>query len=623
MIQAARWLAASLLIVVVAGSLWGFPRFGAELAAGLLLWGACAWWSPRFWLWALPAAVAVLDLAPWTGRFFWDELDFAVLVVVAIGLVRHRMAWPQFAPLGRPALLALAVVWVIGLAVSTLSLRAFDANATASYLSPYNGLRVAKGALWALVLVPFYGGCLAEDSRRAVRAFAGGMVLCLVALTLSLVWERIAVVGGWGLDAFYRPIGVQSNTNVGGAYLEGLFVLTLPFALWWVVFDTRRTIRVAAAAVFLAGSLALLFTHARAAYLALGVSGAFFILAAAPLRRTLSEHPGRVLAMLAGAAIIVASIAVVGQSRFIELRWMRSAGDLAMRLAQWQEALEMLADRPVAFVLGTGTGSFAREYAGHARRTRLPATFSYLDQDGTRFLRVSTGTAVYVEQVVELERGGRYRLELRARAPDPALLTVPVCRKWLLQSEACVWSRLAVASPDWTEFTAEVDADRLVTGNRITFPIKLSLVNRGSSGYVDVTGISMRRLDGPETVRNGDFRRGSDYWFWSSDAYASWHVHNLALHILFEHGLIGLSVSAMLLLAMAAAAFRRLADGDEAVPPLVAAMAGFLVIGLIDSLVDSPRVALLAVTVAVALLAIPRRRRPDYARTDLAGTAIR
>ena len=47
-------------------------------------------WRPALWLFVLPALLPVLDLAPWTGWFFFEEIDLLLLLTVACGYARWQ-----------------------------------------------------------------------------------------------------------------------------------------------------------------------------------------------------------------------------------------------------------------------------------------------------------------------------------------------------------------------------------------------------------------------------------------------------------------------------------------------------------------------------------------------------
>ncbi len=62
-------VAAVLLLAGGGLSLFQFPLMQVGLAIGLALYGVALWRFPSGWLLIVPAALPLLDLAPWTGRF--------------------------------------------------------------------------------------------------------------------------------------------------------------------------------------------------------------------------------------------------------------------------------------------------------------------------------------------------------------------------------------------------------------------------------------------------------------------------------------------------------------------------------------------------------------------------
>jgi hypothetical protein len=84
-----------------------------------------------------------------------------------------------------------------------------------------------------------------------------------------------------------------------------------------------------------------------------------------------------------------------------------------------------------------------------------------------------------------------------------------------------------------------------------------------------------------------------------------WHLKNLAVHLLFEQGLLGLAAG---MLVLGAALWRTTlgaARGHALAPPLAAALLGLFVVGLVDSVLDMPRVAGLSWGLAAVALALP------------------
>ena len=76
---------------------WEFPRFQVALGAALLLYLVLLLVFRHAWLVAIPALLPVLDLAPWTGRFYFDESDLFLLVTLGAALLHRRD--PQRGPL--------------------------------------------------------------------------------------------------------------------------------------------------------------------------------------------------------------------------------------------------------------------------------------------------------------------------------------------------------------------------------------------------------------------------------------------------------------------------------------------------------------------------------------------
>jgi hypothetical protein len=129
-------------------------------------------------------------------------------------------------------------------------------------------------------------------------------------------------------------------------------------------------------------------------------------------------------------------------------------------------------------------------------------------------------------------------------------------------------------------------------------PVSLSLHNGTFGAQVEVTALSLLGAQG-ELLRNGSFEHGLDRWFVTSDVHLAWRVLNTPLQIAFEQGVLG--ILAWLALGLAGIVFvLRPGASPDAVPPVAAAWAGFLVVACFDSLLDSPRVILLLALVAAA-----------------------
>jgi hypothetical protein len=113
-------------------------------------------------------------------------------------------------------------------------------------------------------------------------------------------------------------------------------------------------------------------------------------------------------------------------------------------------------------------------------------------------------------------------------------------------------------------------------------------------GVADLDDLALVGPDGRNMLANGGFSDELARWFSSSDKYhLPWHMKNMALHVLFEQGIVGLFVWCLLITV----ALLRLTIGQAKrhpfAPVLAASLVGFLFVGLFDSLLDVPRLATL------------------------------
>ena len=98
----------------------------------------------------------------------------------------------------------------------------------------------------------------------------------------------------------------------------------------------------------------------------------------------------------------------------------------------------------------------------------------------------------------------------------------------------------------------------------------------------------------------------------TSDDHLAWHAKSLPLHVYFEQGALGLAAWA-LFVALGAARLVVRARREPAAAAVLAALAGFLAVGVLDSLIDAPRFLLLFMLLAGT--GLWRRRAPPPGRS--------
>jgi hypothetical protein len=388
-----------------------------------------------------------------------------------------------------------------------------------------------------------------------------------------------------------------------------------PFGLAFAISDRRPVLRLLWSLLVLLGAAAILVTLSRAALVAWLLSVCVFALVWwLTLRRPRTVAGASHWANGAGVALLgVLAVGVLAvQSTQLRERMKISRPDLSLRVAHWKEAFELIQPNALEVMFGKGLGSFPREfYLTHAGTYKLPAY--RLDRDAATqrtYLTLAGGSGLFVDQRVDAVRDRALRLRGEIRSPRAgARLTFNLCVKSLLNSIGCDEASVT-AGTTWQPFEMQLSVPReAVRAGTVPAPVSLSLHNGTFGSRIEVTRLSLR--DGEvELLRNGSFERGLDRWFATSDVHLAWRTLSTPVEVAFDQGLLG--VVAWLLLGAAALRVIWRSHAEPAMTAaFAAAIAGFVAVGLFDSLLDSPRIVVLVALIAAA--------GPGYARNPVRG----
>jgi len=303
------------------GSLWATlflalacAGLGLTLAAhhplssplAVLAWLIAAGLAARFWTRTplLLALLPLIGLAPWSGWITFEELDLLILACAAGGYaaVALRMAPQDRAPAWRQALayspLVLLLLGLFALSVLLAVQRGFaDAGGFVfgwfqGYHEPMNSLRLGKSFFLAALLLPLWAQAGAVRPRQLSRALLLGMALALAATSLAALWERVAYPGLLNFSSDYRSTALFWEMHVGGAALDGVLALTVPFAVLGLL-RARTPLRFGLMMVLLMlAAYACLTTFSRGVYLALPLSLALLVLLRGGQRRRAAGQAG-------------------------------------------------------------------------------------------------------------------------------------------------------------------------------------------------------------------------------------------------------------------------------------------------------------------------------------------
>ena len=629
-----------------------FPLYPVLLGLLLAGYGVALWWRPHYLWVAVPAALPMLDLAPWSGRFFIDEFDLLLLVSVAIGLARLA---PPTAGARNDALRVvttlLALIYGMGVMRGLLPWQPVDVNAFSHYYSPYNALRIGKGVVWALLLAS-----LAARSTAAglpvFRPFGTGMIIGLAGTTAVVIWERWTFTGLFDFIDVYRVTGPFSAMHVGGADLECYLTAGVPFLVWRLLERGAWTERALGLVLLVGSTYALMVSFSRAGYVAYGLAllvTAGLAVLRRPVRRgdrllstAMNVTPAAALGdgtveasasgqrarqrgsfgpMMrssvtrgVGAAallVIVTGVTVpILLGGFAQERLAQSGEDLAVRAAHWRDALAMRDPDLATSIFGMGLGRFPVTHYWRSEESRA-AGFLLVDEGDGRFLRLGSGSPVYVEQFVALQPGRTYELRLRARAVDgTAALSASLCEKWLLTSARCAFQTQPVSAGDWQAVSIAIASGEVGSGPWYrSRPIKLSLYNSSEGRAVDVDDVRLMLGDGQSLLSNGNFADGLDRWFFSADVDLPWHIWSQPVTVLFEMGWLGVLVLGGVALIALVRGARWAWRGEEAGVCLLSAALGWACLGVVDGIGDSPRMLMLGLFVMSCLFALNSLRK--------------
>ncbi len=150
-------------------------------------------------------------------------------------------------------------------------------------------------------------------------------------------------------------------------------------------------------------------------------------------------------------------------------------------------------------------------------------------------------------------------------------------------------------APGWQTVTAELDSGELGGGGHWPHPpVKLGLhTTPGSTGAVDVDDLSLKTADGQELLANGDFSQGAQRWLFVTDQDLAWHIHELWVELYFAQGPLGILALVLLLTAAGMALWPAFRAVEPLAVGLMAGLLGILAVGLLGSVLDTARLAML------------------------------
>ncbi len=583
----------------------GFTNFGADYRSSALFW-------------EMHVGGAALDA--WLAL----ALPFAL---AAIARARH--------PLAR------------GLALGVLILGFYAAFTTFSRIV-YGAMLIAAAILGGLALLrPATGATAAPRPRPASLLLLTGVLIAGCALSFSeggyralLAFAGLAVLGyaAGGALAGATTARVAGGV-VGGLLLTGLSVvamLALPkgvylaYGVAWLITAgalaaTRRSALprpwlTLALLTWLAGTTVLIsafwsISHSFAGT-AVGAALALALLARQALGGTplwtprLQEAPGVAIA-LAMAGMLVTTLG----SYYMGDRLGATGNDIEIRSRHFKLSLGLV-PAGIDSLVGIGLGRYPAAYFWEPGAPR-PSALGLGHDDSGAFIQIGPPAGVTepirFSQRIPIDTAGVARYSLKARSEQDAVVSVSICRKHLLYSDSCATQSLPITGgKGWQTVAGQFDD---VPGPLRPPRLAVFSVEVGAPAAVDLSSFALVDARWQPLLANGDLARGTDFWFFTSDhEHLPWHAKNLFVHTYVEQGLLGVTALALILATAALRLFRQALRGQTLAPTVLAAIAGVLTVGMVDSLMDMPRITvflLLLLWLALTLRQPPGLQHPQ------------
>jgi hypothetical protein len=532
------------------------------------------------------------------------------------------------------------------------------------YEDPLNAWRVFKSVLWAALLWPPLRREFAQARDSAVRRLVAGMLGGLLVVVLAAIWERAAYTGLWQFSGPYRTTALFWEMHVGGGAIDAYLGLAVPFVAWTLWSQKSPGLWSIAATLALLTVYTCLTTFSRGVYLAamvpllalgatlfsrrpgrgrrsawatgLAVAAALvaidtvlimafdqggaaaaggvllaLALIAVVFARRIRPASWRMTASLGLAlALLLEVFAVVGLGSFLRERMAATDSDYLSRREHWSDGLSLMSGLP-DWLAGIGAGQIPSGYATRVQGLEFPGDASLQRAaDGRGVVRLrgprtrdDIDGLMLLSQRVAIHPGHRHRVDLVLRAGAPAQLHLRLCETHLLYARRCQAGGLTVqAEAGWQKLSTFVLGQELSAGEPL-WPrgamFSVAVIDAGAA--VEIGRISLSAPDGASLLANGDFSNGLAHWLPTAMGYyVPWHIDNLYLDVLVERGVPAL----LAFVAGAAIALRRLARagarGPAFAPFLAASLGGALCAGLVNSVMDVPRVAFLMLFLVIA-----------------------
>ena len=486
------------------------------------------------------------DAYPFTGQLVLQEYDSLLLGSVAGLLFRvqiRRDKISQWLASHRGLAIATCFLGVSVLVSGAIGIAGLPSAPFGDQLSVYftqwNTLRIAKGYAWGILFaVSMWAVVTCNPDVRWSRAFIAGLHCAMVYVAGVVIVERTLFESWFDFEREYRATGPFFTMHIGDQHIDGFAAIALPFA--WASLSRSMFYRWGAGLLLTVAMLLVAFmTMSRATVAALGIEIVLISLA-----QFLTSERGvglaktwiRGFALVGGLLLVAVTGFAIWKADAFRERFETVRRDWAGRVSHWREILSYDSSLS-SFIAGRGIGTLPKKLAKHQGREVPPLTWGP-ENGGT--IRFASGWPIYLERYYwpATEKIRKVSLDTRLEKGDSSTgkLSMSRCFKSMLHS----YEQVTIAGELKGIAVLRVQFD----APAITHEVK-----RGFSGHLRPEALSMAyRGDCTVLITNGDESRGglqisptsSAPWAFTCDDHMVWRAKNAAVHLISEHGVLGL-----------------------------------------------------------------------------------
>ena len=474
---------------------------------------------------------------------------------------------------------------------------------------PEGGYRALLAFVSTILLAYLGGGAVAGmHIRQLVAGVMAGILLFAISVPAALWLPKgvyLVYALSWAITAGLLALRARRHDTAPSLAVVGLLTWTtlnvISISAFWS--ESARFVSTALAALLVLAALA------------------FQALAKKPLWSPKAHDLYGALAVLALSAMLTTTLG----SYYMSDRVSATGADIDVRLKHYANSLALMHSSGDTLA-GIGLGRYPDAYFWAIDDPGVPGSLSLLEDSRGRFMRLGSARGVRhgdevltLSQRIPIDTANPVRYRFRARSETDAVLQFSLCRKHLLYLEGCTFGSAKLkGGASWQTIEGGF-ADPLGQPGQ---PPRLAAfsVNNKSRTPIDLDDFELLDARLEPLLKNGGFERGMDFWFFTSDRdHLPWHAKNLFVHTYVEQGALGLGV---LLLALATAFVRLLRQPTRLqthAATLLAALVGVTTVGLVDSLLDMPRITLFLTLLLWLGLTLRRPENSAFRREPASG----